>query len=173
MISYTISNGVVKRTKLTKGGRATVSTQDVHKVFFKWASPGLFYVYFRSFQTNIAIFTTNICEKCPSSIRCRDSSPQPLEHGSLPITIRPGLPPNITSGLWGWFWNLIKKHKEEGVGLGKAFQFLMESVLLMFLQVGLSRYSKCAINWLSVDFSQRPISWFRCSFETVIDYLSF
>ena len=63
MISYTISNGVVKRTKLTKGGRATVSTQDVHKVFFKWASPGLFYVYFRSFQTNIAIFTTNICEK--------------------------------------------------------------------------------------------------------------
>ena len=133
----------------------------------------LFFVHFWSFQTNIAIFTTNICEKCPSSIRCRDSSPQPLEHGSLPITIRPGLPPNITSGLWGWFWNLIKKHKEERVGLGKAFQFLMESVLLKFLQVGLSRYSKCAINWLSVDFSQRPISWFRCSFETVIDYLSF
>ena len=31
--------------------------------FFKWASPGLFFVYFRSFQTNFTIFTTNTCEK--------------------------------------------------------------------------------------------------------------
>ena len=29
--------------------------------FFKWANLGLFFVYFRSFQTNITIFT--ICEK--------------------------------------------------------------------------------------------------------------
>ena len=29
----------------------------------KWANPGLFFVYFRSFQTNITIFKTNICEK--------------------------------------------------------------------------------------------------------------
>ena len=36
--------------------------------FFKWANPGLFFVYFWSFQTNIiTIFTTNICEKCPSN----------------------------------------------------------------------------------------------------------
>ena len=34
------------------------------KLFFKkWANPGLFFVYFWSFQTNITIFTTNICEK--------------------------------------------------------------------------------------------------------------
>ena len=39
-------------------------------------------------------FTTNICEKCPCSIRCRDSNPQPSEHESLPITTRPGLPSN-------------------------------------------------------------------------------
>ena len=65
----------------------------------KWANPGLFFVYFRSFQTNITIFT--ICEKCPSSIRCRDSNPWPLERESLPITTRPGLPPN-SSQLFLW-----------------------------------------------------------------------
>ena len=30
---------------------------------------------------------------CPSSIRHRDSNPRPLEHGSSPITTRPGLLP--------------------------------------------------------------------------------
>ena len=30
----------------------------------KWANPGLFFVYFWSFQTNNIIFTTNQCEKC-------------------------------------------------------------------------------------------------------------
>ena len=39
--------------------------------------------------------TTNICEKCPSSIRCRDSNPRPSERESLPITTRPGLPPTV------------------------------------------------------------------------------
>ena len=48
---------------------------------------------FSSFQTNIiAIFTTNKCEKFPSSKQCWDSNPQPLEHESPPITTRPGLP---------------------------------------------------------------------------------
>ena len=33
-------------------------------IFFKkWANHGLFFVYFWSFQTNITIFTTIICEK--------------------------------------------------------------------------------------------------------------
>ena len=32
-------------------------------LFFKWANPGLFLVYFRPFQTNVTIFTTNKCEK--------------------------------------------------------------------------------------------------------------
>ena len=33
--------------------------------FFKMGQPGLFLVYFRSFQTNInTIFATNQCEKC-------------------------------------------------------------------------------------------------------------
>ena len=31
--------------------------------FFKWANPGLFFIYFWSFQTNKTIFTTIQCEK--------------------------------------------------------------------------------------------------------------
>ena len=60
-----------------------------HVYFFKWANPGLFIVYFWSFQT---IFTTNQYEKmseCPSNIRHRDSIPRPFEHASSPITTRP------------------------------------------------------------------------------------
>ena len=66
-----------------------------HVYFFKWANPGLFIVYFWSFQTNNTIFTTNQCIKmsCPSSIRHQDSNPQSLECESPPITTRPGLPP--------------------------------------------------------------------------------
>ena len=41
------------------------------------------------------IFTTNICEKCPSSICCWNSNQQPSGHESPPITTRPGLPPLI------------------------------------------------------------------------------
>ena len=57
---------------------------------FKWAIRGLFLVYFRSFS-NITNFTTNQCEKCPSSIWYWDLNPQSLEHESPPITTRPGL----------------------------------------------------------------------------------
>ena len=61
--------------------------------FFKWANPGLFVIYFQSFQANSPIFTTNRCEKCPSSIWRQDSKPRPFKHESSPITTRPGLPP--------------------------------------------------------------------------------
>ena len=50
--------------------------------FFKknWANPDLFFIYFWSFETNNTIFTTNQCEEmlCQSSIRRRDSNPQPF-----------------------------------------------------------------------------------------------
>ena len=62
--------------------------------------PGLFYFYFWSFQTDNTIFTTNQYEKCPSIIRRWDSNPWPLEHESLPITIRPGLPPKKLLCTW-------------------------------------------------------------------------
>ena len=47
--------------------------------FLKWDNPGLFFVCFRSFQTNIiTIFTANICEKM--SIQHTDSNPRPDPH---------------------------------------------------------------------------------------------
>ena len=58
--------------------------------------PASFIILFWSFQTNIiTIFTTKICEKCSSSIQCRDLIPQPLEHESPPITNRQGLLPSF------------------------------------------------------------------------------
>ena len=56
--------------------------------------PGLFFIYFRSFQTNSKTILQQLyVKKCPSSIWCRDSNPRPLERESLSITTRPGLPP--------------------------------------------------------------------------------
>ena len=45
--------------------------------------------------TITSIFTTNICAKCPSNLRCWDSNARPSEHKSPPITTRPGLQPTI------------------------------------------------------------------------------
>ena len=50
---------------------------------------------FSSFQTNVTIFTTIWCEKCPSSIWCLDLKPQPLECESPPIITRPGTLSNL------------------------------------------------------------------------------
>ena len=48
--------------------------------FKKWANPGLFIIYFRSFQTYIiTIFTTNICENM--SIQCRVPGFEPTTFG--------------------------------------------------------------------------------------------
>ena len=65
-------------------------------VFFKkWANSGFFFIYFRSFSNKqYNFYNKSIGKKCPSSIRRRDSNPQPLKHESLPISTRPGLPPN-------------------------------------------------------------------------------
>ena len=67
-------------------------------IFKNGPSPASF-SFFSSFQTNITIFTTNKCEKCPSSIRGWDSKTRPLEHESPPITTRPGPRPKIQQ-LW-------------------------------------------------------------------------
>ena len=56
------------------------------------AIPGLFLIYFRLFKKHYN-FTTNKCERCPTSIWCWDLNPRPSEHESPPITTRPGLPP--------------------------------------------------------------------------------
>ena len=56
-------------------------------------TPASFIVYFQSFRTSIiTVFTTNICDNCPSTISCQNSNPRPLERESLPINTSPGLP---------------------------------------------------------------------------------
>ena len=59
--------------------------------FFNWPSPASFPLIL-PFQTNIKIFTANICENCPYRIWCWYSNPQPSKHKSPRITTRPGLP---------------------------------------------------------------------------------
>ena len=61
--------------------------------FKKWANPGLFFVYFQSFQKTIQFLQQINVKKFPSSIQCRDLNPEPLEHESPPITTRRGASP--------------------------------------------------------------------------------
>ena len=62
----------------------------------KWAIPGLFLFIFGLFQTNNnTILQQNNVKKCPSSILHWDSNPRPSGGEYLPITTRPGLPPNL------------------------------------------------------------------------------
>ena len=57
--------------------------------FFKMAiNPQPLSRLFSSFQTIITIFTTNICKKCPSSIRWWGLNPRSSEHKYPPITTR-------------------------------------------------------------------------------------
>ena len=65
--------------------------QSEHIVFLKWAIPYLFFIYFSLFKQILQIM-----KKCPSSIRCWDLNPRPLEHESPPITTRPRLPPQTS-----------------------------------------------------------------------------
>ena len=61
----------------------------------KWANPRrLFRFIFGLFKQTLLQFLQQIkWEKCPSSIRCRDSNSQPSDYESPPLTTRPGLPP--------------------------------------------------------------------------------
>ena len=58
--------------------------------------PRALFRLFLSFQTNITIFTTNICKNVhPVYLSCWDSNPQLSAHESHPITTRPVFPPEI------------------------------------------------------------------------------
>ena len=80
--------------------------------FFKWAILGLFFAYFRSFQTKIQILEKNNVKKCPSGIRYRDSNSQP------PFSTRPGLPPalegflkvDIVAKILFFSWSFFLRH---------------------------------------------------------------
>ena len=60
-------------------------------MFFKWANPGLFFIYFRLFKHTLQFLQQINVKKCPSSIRYQVSNPQPFGCESPPITTRPGL----------------------------------------------------------------------------------
>ena len=84
-------------TTLTWNASSEISLTPLWRLLFlkKWPNPSLFFIYFRSFQTNNTT-PTNQCEKmskCPSRIRRCDSNPWPYLRESSPITTRPGLPP--------------------------------------------------------------------------------
>ena len=105
------------------------------RFFFKWANPGLFFIYFRSFQTKITILQQIYVKKCPSSIRCRDSNPRPMERESIPITTRPGLPPHEVMKLKRYLTRLINCNncrylQKKNAHLGKILQ-LLSSIYLM------------------------------------------
>ena len=55
--------------------------------------PLLTFIFSLLKQTSLQILQQINVRKCPSSIRCRDLNPRPLEHESPNITTRPGLPP--------------------------------------------------------------------------------
>ena len=67
-------------------------------LFFKMDKPRpLFCLVLVFSNKQYQFYNNNICEKCPSSIRCQDSNQRPSERESLPITTRPGLPENCFS----------------------------------------------------------------------------
>ena len=91
---------------MTKLGLPRVNVTNGCFFFKNWANPGLFFVCFRSFQTNNTIFNTNQCEKmsCPSSIRRRDSNPRPLKCESPPITTRPIMTNSCSGSSSRYIW---------------------------------------------------------------------
>ena len=84
-------------TPCTEAWSLNLCTIILMSFFLKMGKPRPLFHLFLYFQTNNTTFATNKCEKCPSSIRCRDSNSQPLASESPPITTRPGLPPFLMS----------------------------------------------------------------------------
>ena len=58
-------------------------------------TPASFLLIFVFSNKHYKFYNKYECEKCPSSIRHRDSNSQPSDYESPPLTTRPGLPPNI------------------------------------------------------------------------------
>ena len=77
-------------------------TKETSNFFKKMSQPRPLF-HFCLFK-HTTIFTTNKCEKCPSSIRRRDSNSRPLEHEPPPVTTRPGLPLKKSKFSMQWLW---------------------------------------------------------------------
>ena len=89
---------------------------DCNVFLKKWATLASFSFYFRSLETNNTIFTANQYEKCPSSIQCWDSNPEPLKYELSPITTRPGHPP--------YECNVFTSDDESSIFSGRRFSSL-------------------------------------------------
>ena len=72
-----------------------IPDHDIPTYLKKSTIPDLFSVIIFVFKKYMTVFTTNKCEKCPSSIQCWDFNPRHYEHESPPRATRPRLPPNI------------------------------------------------------------------------------
>ena len=91
--SSTASASVTRTSSSTEVKDSETASGWVPPWFLKVGQPGLFFVYFPSFQTNNTFLLQKInVKKCPSSIRRRDLNPRPFEQESSLITTRPGLP---------------------------------------------------------------------------------
>ena len=51
---------------------------------FKWANPGLFFIYFCPFKHTLRVLQQINLKKCPSSLGCQDSNSWCLEHEFSP-----------------------------------------------------------------------------------------
>ena len=93
---YIVFNNSFARVAFTRAFyEASCCVRGKKKYFFKWANPDLFFIYFRSFQSNNTSLTTNQCEKmsCQSNIIVPGFEPATFKFESHPITTRPELPP--------------------------------------------------------------------------------
>ena len=81
-------------TTITYKSLYNISRKDGFLFFYKMGQPRPLYRLFLVFSYKHYKFLQQIyVKKCPTSIRCPDSNPQPSECESPPITTRPGLPP--------------------------------------------------------------------------------
>ena len=123
-------------------------------VFKNGPTPASFIGYFRSFQTKIStVFTANLCEKCPSNIRCWDLNPWPSEHESPPITTRPRLPTCIV------------------VLFQKVSLFEEDNIINKFQSSTTTRNWIIHSGWVKlVDDLQYPFKMFYSSFQGNLDF---
>ena len=93
ILSFSLLPKIKDSSNYLSGSSSSCYIWNAFFFFKKWANPGLFFVYFRSFSNkhNTILQQINV-KKCSSSIQRKDSNPQPLERESPPITTRPGLP---------------------------------------------------------------------------------
>ena len=131
----------------------------------KWTNPGLFFVFIFVFSNKYYKFYNKYeCEKCPSSIRHRDSNSQPSDNESPPLTPRPGLP-HETTYFVNCFLNERSNHRnflKENLKLDNLTSIRVQKIKWEILKifVGNGEQSKKTIN-PSWTLKKTLIKWIR------------